>query len=623
MSKTSRLRPVISLFSPLVISLLLNAGVQLNAYATNAADTNSEPGSKASTNKASLRDSQQLLKLAAYYYDQQSEFEPISSTYNGDNRYDDRLPQTLNPAVKARHTFVLRHIAKQLSQIHYDQLSADDKVTYDCLQYEVNAAINMAKFDDILMPINQMDSIPVALAQFASGQSAQSLTTVANYEAYLHRLKELPTWLKQATINMRVGIRRGITLPKALVISTLPQYKQLLADKAEDQAYYAPVKNFPKNFSEHDKARLTKEYRDVIDHLTLPALRQFDEFLNNEYLPAARNSTGLGALPNGDQWYKAWVQDQTTTQLTPEEIHAIGLKEVARIQSEYASLGPRLGYSGEPKDLPAWMEKQSQYRPFKTEKEVLDTYRAIDAQVRQKLPELFGHIPKAPLEIRPEPEISRDTASDHYSAPAIDGSRPGVFWAVINNPADYATTGMKTLFLHEGQPGHHFHLATLQELDVPKFRKVGGNNAYTEGWALYAETLGTDMGLYQNDPSAYYGHLSDEMLRATRLVVDTGMHAKGWTREQGIQYLQETLGYSEAASRQCIERYMAWPGQALGYKIGALKIMALRHKAEAALGNKFDLRHFHDAILSDGTLPLSLLETKMLKWIAEQQQFTK
>ncbi|MFZ6752893.1 DUF885 domain-containing protein [Undibacterium sp. Dicai25W] len=617
MSKPGRLRPVITLFSPLVLSLILNAGVQLEAYAT------SELSNKASSHTTSQANSQELLKLAAYYYDQQSEFEPISSTYNGDNRYDDRLPQTLNPAVKAKHTFVLRHIAKQLSQINYGSLSANDKVTYDCLKHEVEGAIEMAKFDDILMPINQMDSIPLTLAQFASGQSAQSLNTVANYEAYLNRLKQLPAWLKQATINMRVGMRRGIVLPKALVISTLPQYKQLLADKAEDQAYYLPIKNFPKSFTEKDKTRLREQYRNAIEQLALPALRKFNEFLNNEYLPAARTSTGWGALPNGDQWYKAWVQDQTTTQLTPEQIHAIGLKEVARIQSEYVTLGPRLGYSGDAKGLPAWMEQQTQYRPFKTEKEVLDAYRAIDAQVRQKLPELFGRIPKAPLDIRPEPEISRETASDHYSAPAIDGSRPGVFWAVINNPADYATTGMKTLFLHEGQPGHHFHLATLQELDVPKFRKVGGNNAYTEGWALYAETLGTDMGIYQNDPSAYYGHLSDEMLRATRLVVDTGMHAKGWTREQGIQYLQETLGYSEAVSRQCIERYMAWPGQALGYKIGSLKIMELRHKAEAALGNKFDLRHFHDAILSDGTLPLSLLETKMLKWIAEQQQSTK
>jgi uncharacterized protein (DUF885 family) len=261
------------------------------------------------------------------------------------------------------------------------------------------------------------------------------------------------------------------------------------------------------------------------------------------------------------QWYQAWVEDQTTTHLTPEQIHATGLKEVARIQREYAILGPKLGYQGTPESLPEWMEAQTSYRPFKTEKEVLDAYIAIDGIVRQKLPEFFEKTPKAALEIRPEPEISRATASDHYTAPAIDGSRPGVFWAVINKPEDYATTGMKTLFLHEGQPGHHFHLATLQELDVPKFRKVGGNNAYTEGWALYAETLGREMGLFENDPAAYYGHLSDEMLRATRLVVDTGMHAKGWTREQGIQYLQQTLGYSEAVSRQCIERYgVAWSG---------------------------------------------------------------
>lgn len=568
---------------------------------------------------ASQTGAKTLAALAERYYEQQARFEPVAATYNGDNRYDDQLPQTLDMKVKAKQIAMWRQLAGELRRISRTQLSAADQVTYDCLQYELDAAIKMSAFDDRLMPVNQMDSIPLTMAHFASGQSAQLLKTVPQYDAYLNRLKQLPAWLQQATANMREGMRRQIVLPRALVLSMLPQYTQLIGDKVENHPYYLPVSHFPAGFSEADKLRLSKDYRSVIQDQVLPVLQQFTQFLNQEYLPASRTSTGWSALPGGERWYRAWVEDQTTTRLSPEQIHAIGLREVARIQNEYVRLGPQLGYQGDPKALPAWMEAQTTYRPFKSEKEVLDAYRAIDAAVREKLPLFFGKTPRAALDIRAEPEISRKTASDHYSAPAIDGSRPGVFWAVINNPADYATTGMKTLFLHEGQPGHHFHLATLQELDVPRFRKVGGNNAYTEGWALYAETLGRDMGLFENDPAAYYGHLSDEMLRATRLVVDTGMHAKGWTREQGIRYLQETLGYSEAVSLQCIERYMAWPGQALGYKIGALKIMELRQKAQASLGARFDLRQFHDAILSDGTLPLSLLETKMLKWIATRQ----
>lgn len=600
----------------LAVSLLFGiGGITLPAHATQAGIHTVVPANMS----LATTDAQRLLALAETYYDKQAQFEPLSATFNGDNRYDDRLPMTLQPIIRENYTAMLKDIAKKLARVDRSKLSSADMVTYDCLQYEIQSGINMSQFKNYLLPINQMDSVPVTLAQFASGQSAQLLTTPKQYDIYLRRIKALPTWLKQATINMREGMRQGIVLPTALVNSTLPQYAQLLADNAEDQAYYSPVKHFPENFSSADKIRLQKNYKEAIQNSILPALLEFNTFLNTEYLPASRSSTGWSALPDGDRWYRAWVEDQTTTNLSPEEIHAIGLREVARIQQEYITLGPRLGYHGDPKSLPAWIDTQLQYRPFKTEKEILDAYRAIDKTVREKLPTLFGKTPKAALDIRPEPEISRQTASDHYTPPAIDGSRPGVFWAVINNPADYANTGMKTLFLHEGQPGHHFHLATLQELNAPRFRKVGGNNAYTEGWALYAETLGREMGLFENDPNSYLGHLSDEMLRATRLVVDTGMHAKGWTREQGIQYLQEVLGYSEAASRQAIERYMAWPGQALGYKIGSLKIMELRHKAESTLGDKFDLRQFHDAILSDGTLPLSLLETKMNKWIEDQK----
>ena len=258
------------------------------------------------------------------------------------------------------------------------------------------------------------------------------------------------------------------------------------------------------------------------------------------------------------------------------------------------------------------------FRPFKTEQEVIDVYKKLDAQLREKLPSMFTLMPKAPLDLRLEPELTRATASDHYTAPAADGSRPGVFWSVVNDPTQYGSTGMVTLFLHEGQPGHHFHIALLQELNLPNFRKFGGNNAYTEGWALYAETLGKEMGLFDK-PEDYFGHLNDEMLRAARLVVDTGMHAKGWTREKAIQYYRDTVGYTEPLAKSEIERYMVWPGQALGYKIGSLKIAELRKRAQMALGGKFSLPKFHEIVLEDGTMPLSLLEAKVDKWIAKNR----
>lgn len=601
---------------------LLSAGIISYSIITGnalAAEQEHTQVAQVTTSAAAKLEGQRLLKLADHYYEKQTAFDPMGATYNGDSRYDDLLPQTLLPSVKAKQVAMWKDVAGKLAAIRRDQLSANDLVTYDCLDFEIRANLELAKFDQHLLPINQMDSLPVTLAHFASGQNAQPLKTVRQYEIFLRRLGKLPTWLHQAKDNMRIGIKRGIVLPKALVNSALPQYAQLVTDKVEDHAYFVPVKNFPAEFSDKDKQRLATAYQQVLSSKVLPALREFQQFLANDYLAASRTSSGLGALPDGDNWYRTLVRDQTTTNLDPETIHGIGLKEVARIQSEFVALGPRLGYHGDPVGLPAWIDTQPQYRPYKTEAEVLDGYRQIEKLVVAKLPELFSKTPKAALDIRAEPEISRQTASDHYTQPAYDGSRPGVFWAVINNPADYSTTGMKTLYLHEGQPGHHFHLARSLELDIPKFRKFGGNNAYTEGWALYAETLGREMGLFENDPNAYLGHLTDELLRATRLVVDTGLHAKGWTREQAIQYQQTTLGYSEAASRQATERYMAWPGQALGYKIGSLKIMELRQRAATALGKRFDLRQFHEVVLSDGTLPLALLEAKVNKWIDSQK----
>lgn len=560
-----------------------------------------------------------LNKLADEYYDAIARFDPVSASENGDNRFIDQIGMTIAPQERAKQFARYKAFQKRLHAIKRDGLSPRDQTSYDILDYELATALRFEPFPEYLLPINQMDSMPVTLANYASGQGAQPLSSVADYRAYASRLAQLGPWIDQAIANMREGIKRGVTNPKSVMASALPQFRQLVAATPEDSIYYSPVKSFPASFSDADKRSLTKLYGDTIGGKLNPALARLSTFLEKEYLPAARTSTGWDALPNGAEWYKVRVASQTTTSLTPEQIHEIGLKEVARIQGEYGRTGPKMGYNGPAAGLPAWVSQQAKYKPFKTDQEVIAVYRKLDAQLRTKLPAMFNLMPKSPLDLRLEPELSRATASDHYTPPAVDGSRPGVFWSVVNDPTQYGSTGMVTLFLHEGQPGHHFHIALLQELGLPNFRKFGGNNAFTEGWALYAETLGKDMGLFDK-PEDYFGHLNDEMLRAARLVVDTGMHTKGWSREQGIKYFSETLGYSEADSRAQIERYMVWPGQALGYKIGALKIIELRRRAESALGPKFDLRAFHDIVLGEGTLPLSLLEAKVDRWIAEGKQ---
>ncbi len=560
---------------------------------------------------------QQLQVLADQYYDASARFDPISATESGDNRFDDQLGSAIVPAARAKQFALYRQYQKTLRAIPRAQLAQQDQINYDILDYELATALSFERFPEYLLPLNQMDSMPVTLANYAGGEASQPLTTVKEYDAYLSRIGQLPGWIDQAIANMKVGMQKGIVLPKALTESALPQFKKLVSATPQESVYYTPIKNLPAGFSDADKARLTQTYTVIIQAKLMPALQRLATFMEQEYLPAGRSSSGWSALPDGAAWYQARVASSTTTDMQPEQIHAIGLREVARIQEQYAIVGPKMGYNGPAAGLPVWVSEQAKYRPFKTEQEVLDVYRKLNVLLDSKLPALFTLVPKAPLDLRLEPELSRDTAADHYTAPAADGSRPGVFWSVVTDPKQYGDTGMTTLFLHEGKPGHHFHLALVQEMDLPNFRRFGGNNAFTEGWALYAETLGKEMGLF-DDPAQYFGHLNDEMLRAVRLVVDTGLHTKGWTREQTIKYMRDTLGY-DAVAKSETERYMAWPGQALGYKIGALKIVELRQRAQKALGDKFSLPKFHEVVLSDGTLPLKLLEAKVDRWIAQQK----
>jgi uncharacterized protein (DUF885 family) len=553
-------------------------------------------------------------KLVDEYYEAYARFEPVWATESGDGRFFDQLGLSIAPKNREAQFALYRGYLKRLATIPRERLNAHEQASYDIVKFELETALRLGAFPEHLLPMDQMFNMPAFIANYAGGEGAQPFATPKDYRNYLNRLDQMVAYIDQSIANMREGVRRGIVHPRQPIQSLLPQLKQLQAKSAEASIFYTPIKKLPQDFSAADKRSLPDAYRKTIDKLN-PALDRLASYVEKDYLPKTRTSAGWNALPNGAEWYKARVAAMTTTDMTPEQIHAIGLKEVARIQGEYGKIGPKMGYTGPAAGLPKWVSEQPKYKPFTTDQQVIEVFQKLDTQVRAKLPALFTLMPKAPLEVRLEPELTRETASDHYSAPAADGSRPGVFWSVVNDPTKYGRTGMVTLYLHEGQPGHHFHIALLQELGLPNFRKFGGNTAFTEGWALYAETLGKEMGLFEQ-PEDYFGHLNDEMLRAARLVVDTGMHTKGWSRDQAIAYFRDTLGYSELEARAQIERYMVMPGQALAYKIGSLKIMELRQRAQAALGDKFSLPKFHEVVLDEGTLPLAVLEAKVDRWIA-------
>jgi uncharacterized protein (DUF885 family) len=595
-----------------ILAALLSAGAPI--LSAHAATTPAAPSASAAE--------RQLDGIAARFYDARARFDPmLYATANGDSRYDDQLGMAIAPQVRARYFAANHKLLNELGKIDRAHLSDKARLNYDILVFEIRSQLDLERFPEHLLPLNHFDNVPSNLANYASGTGSQPLATPAQYRAYLARLQQLPAWIDQAIANMKEGVRKGVVQPKAITASMLPQFRQLAAADPEASIFYTPIKNLPAGFSDQDKNTLTAGYRDAAQKIDA-ALGRLNTYLEKDYLPAGRTTAGYGALPDGAAWYQARIRNNTNLDRTPAEIHALGEREVARIQHEMAALAPKLGYDGPLKTFPQWVAAQPRFKPFKSDREVLDRYRAIYATVEAKLPQYFSLLPKAKLDIQLEPELTRATASDHYTPVAADGSHPGVFWAVVNDPKDYSTVGMTTLFLHEGVPGHHLHAALLKELPLPDFRKFFTEHpsaaAYGEGWALYCETLGHEFGLY-DDPAAYYGHLNDELLRAVRLVVDTGMHAQGWSREQAVKYMMDNLGYSEARAANQVERYMVWPGQALAYKTGALKILELRARAQKELGPKFTYAKFHAVVLGDGTLPLPILQAQVEKWIAAEK----
>jgi uncharacterized protein (DUF885 family) len=400
----------------------------------------------------------------------------------------------------------------------------------------------------------------------------------------------------------------------------LPQLDAMVVTRVEDSQYYAPVKQFPESFTAQDRERLAAAYRTKLDGSLIPAYRRLRDYVRDEYLPRTRATVAWTALPDGEAWYQFYVQEHTTTNMTADEIHQLGLAEVARIRAEMDRVRQQVAFKG---DLPAFfdfLETDPQFY-FTRGQDLLDGYRALKTRIDAALPRLFSVFPQAGYEVREVEAFRAESAAGaSYQQPSADGSRPGIFYVNTYNLKAQPKYGMETLSLHEAAPGHHFQISIQQELEgMPRFRRFGGDyTAYVEGWALYAESLGKELGMF-TDPYQWFGRLNDEMLRAMRLVVDTGLHAKGWSRERAIRFMLDNSTLAESDVVAEVERYIAWPGQALGYKVGDLRIQGLRRKAQAQLGDRFDVRDFHREVLGDGAVPLDVLEAKVDRWVAARR----
>ncbi|MFC5578660.1 DUF885 domain-containing protein [Lysobacter niabensis] len=600
---------------PLVLSVALLTALAGCASTTPSAETPPAAAPQAATQDKAAR----LESLYAQYWEETLKLNPIQATFQGDPRYNDQLPDFLSADYRQKtHDFNARWL-KAVQDVGPDGLDGQALISYEIFVRNAEQSLESEQFPGWMLPIDQFNNIAGFAAQLGSGTSAQPFKTVKDYDNWLARGAQLPVIFDTAIANMREGMKTGVVQPKALMVTVLPQFDALIKAKPEDTLFWAPITNMPKDFSAVDKERLTAAYREQIGQQIMPAYRKVRAFIADEYMAKTRATPGMDGLPNGHAWYAFNARNSTTTDKSPEEIHQIGLSEVARIHGEIRKVMQEVGFKGSLQDFFKFMQNDKRFS-FKNEDALLAHYRALEAKIGQKIPEQFSLIPKSPFEIRPvEPFRAKSAAGGQYYPPSEDGSRPGIFYVNTYDLPTRKTWDAEDLYLHEAIPGHHFQIALQQELtNLPAFRRFGGETAFSEGWGLYAESLGKDLGVYA-DPYDYFGYLQNELWRAIRLVVDTGLHSKGWSREQVIKYMLDNSAESETQSTAEAERYMAIPGQALAYKIGELKIQELRGRAEQALGDKFDVREFHAEVLKDGAVPLSVLENKIDRWIAAKK----
>ena len=562
--------------------------------------------------------SEALHSLFDEHFEATLELNPVRATFIGDDRYNDRIANSIGDDHMARSLELDKQYLARLLEIDRDELGYQDQLSYDLFRINREQSIEGDQFPAHLQPIQQFGSMMSFMVRLGSGASAHKFETVKDYEDWLSRIDDFVVWADQAIANMREGMQAGIVRPRILMEKAVPQLASQIVDNVEDSAFYKPVLNMPADFSEADRERLTAAYRDAIANKIIPAYERVHNFVGDDYMSSARETVGLSALPNGEAWYAFLVKVRTTTDMTPDEIHQVGLSEVGRIHDEMRGVMAEVGFEGDLHDFFDYVNNDDQFY-FEQPEQLIQGYTDMTERFTEMSKDLFEVFPNTPFEVRRvEPFREQAASAGSYVAGNPDGSRPGIFYANAYNMRSRPIWGMEALFMHEAIPGHHFQIMIQQENeDLPDFRRYGGFTAYTEGWGLYAESLGKEMGAY-TDPYQYFGALNAELWRSIRLVVDTGIHAKGWTRQQVLDYMFENSAVVESRAIQEAERFMAIPGQALAYKIGQLKIREIRDSAEARLGDRFDVREFHTEVLRDGAMPLSMLAANIDRWVDAQ-----
>ena len=562
-----------------------------------------------------IQNNVELNTILENYYQDGLKLNPINATNEGDSRYNDKFPELITDNYKNKQAEYYNKYLNKVSKFEINDLSDIDKMSKSILEWECKINLESLNYNTQYTPIDQMWSIHLIVGQLASAEGAQPFRTVSDYSNWLVRLEGYIKWLANAETNMRKGVKNGYILPKSLISKVIPQIKAITNSDLKNNLFYSPINKFPSDFDVQTRAMLKKTYTYIIQEKLIPAHDKLYQFLEKEYLKQGRLSSGIDDVPNGKELYKHLIKLFTTTDMTADEIHNLGLSEVSRISKEMIEVKNEVGFKGSLKEFFNYVRENDTLMPFKTAEDVLKNFNSIHDRMKPQIEKMFDLKPKTKFEVRRTEKFREKSASAEYSPGSLDGSRPGIFYTPIPDAKKYNTYSDESLFLHEAIPGHHYQISLTQENDLlPMFRKTLWYSGYGEGWALYCESLGKELGLY-DDPYQYFGMLGAEMHRAIRLVVDTGIHSKGWTREEAIQYSLDNEAESEAGIISEIERYMAMPGQALSYKIGQLKIKELRSLAQQKLGNNFNISEFHNKILESGCVPLALLENKINNWI--------
>ena len=548
---------------------------------------------------------------------------PMSGVARGDLRYADQYGDYLSDAYYADERRAAEQELASLARIDRTALTASERISYDVFKWQRALDLRGLQPDmlalTVVRPIDHFSGFHTYFAEISTGDSVAPFKTVKDYDNGLSRIDGYVTVLDRSIVRMREGMASGVVQPRLVMENVIEQLDAMLAEGVEGSSFMKPLNSFPANIPAPEQARLKAAYTQSIATEIRPVLKRVRDFIAAEYLPETRASVGLAAMPGGDKLYAYLVESSTTTTLSADAIHRIGLSEVARLQAEMEGVKKQVGFAGTLKQFFDHIRTDPKFKPASREA-LQQGYVAIGKRLDATLPKLFATLPKTALEIRPVPALTeKGAARGSYSSGTPDGLRPGIFYFNAYDLPSRTTPGMETLYLHEGAPGHHFQISLAQENEaLPKFQRFGGNTAYVEGWGLYAETLGRELGVY-TDPYQYFGYLDSQLFRAIRLVVDTGIHSKGWTRDQTIQYILDNSSRGRTNATAETERYIANPGQALAYKIGQLKISEMRTRAEQQLGERFDVRDFHAQVLMSGAIPLAVFERKIDDWIAARK----